>query len=86
MSKLFQIDINNDNIGNIPYLQISKEYVITENFFTGELELNSLKTYEWHILTAEEIADILTNKSIFHLQKGHVILSDSFSSRQLRNS
>lgn len=69
LSKLLKIRIAYDNVRMLPYLKISKKYIITEHFITKELELNNLDTYEWHKLTPAELSDILTFQSIFHLLK-----------------
>jgi hypothetical protein len=69
LSKLLKIRIAYDNVRTMPYLRINKKYIVTEHFFTKELELNNLDTYEWHKLSTAELSDILTFQSTFYLQK-----------------
>lgn len=69
LSKLLKIRVTYDNVRTMPYLRINKKYIVTEHFFTKELELNNLDTYEWHNLSAAELSDILTFQSTFYLQK-----------------
>lgn len=63
LSKMLKIDVRCDNIGEVPYLKLNDKYIITEQYLTKELEINNLETYEWQLLSNENITDYL----IFHL-------------------
>ena len=55
--------------GDIKYIRLDEEFVLTECPWTDEVEINSLKTYQSFPLTAHDIADILNFKSVRGIQK-----------------
>jgi|GEM_PF-1515401 len=50
--------------GDIRYIQLRGMYVITENPFTKDIELNSLETYQSHLLSLHDLTDILEFKFV----------------------
>ncbi|MEH6305427.1 hypothetical protein RYH73_07225 [Olivibacter sp. CPCC 100613] len=55
LSILLNIQIQSDNIGEIPYIPLGERYIVTEDQFTKELELNDLHLYQWTIKSLSEI-------------------------------
>lgn len=62
LSKLLKIEIKNDNIGEVPYLELNNKYILTEHYITGHLEINNLETYEWQELSNENIVDVMLHQ------------------------
>lgn len=59
LGKLLKIEIQYDNIGEVPYLRLNEKYIITEHYLTKEIEINDLESYEWQTLSNENITDYL---------------------------
>lgn len=55
LSILLNIQIQNNNIGEVPYIPLGERYIVTEDFCTNELELNDLHLYNWTIKSLSEI-------------------------------
>ncbi|MCL4638988.1 MAG: hypothetical protein M5Z89_08360 [Olivibacter sp.] len=55
LSILLNIEIQNNNIGNVPYIPLGDRYIVTEDYLTKELELNDLHLYQWTVKSLSEI-------------------------------
>ena len=59
-------------VGDIKYIRLDEEFLLTECPWADEVEINSLKTYESYPLSAHDIADIVNFKSARSLQQEEV--------------
>lgn len=55
LSILLDVQIQDNNIGEVPYISLDERYIVTEDSFTKELELNDLHLYQWSVKSLSEI-------------------------------
>lgn len=69
LGKLLKVDIAYDDAGAFSYVEVNAEFIVKHNPLSKKLELLNRKTRVVHALTSDDISDMLTRRSTFHIQK-----------------
>lgn len=69
LGKLLKAEIY--KIGDIRFIQLNDDYILTENPMNKEVELNDLQNYTSVSLSSDKITDILDFKSTQLLKDQH---------------